>query len=500
MPPGEGTPSVLGCAISRGKRGRFFLANIPLANPSGVTVQDRLSLIQNFAENSRKVLCQATFGAGAYAIGGRLLGFKPVPPQAALVTGAALLAGLALCPSGADPNDIVGTPPSFQGGQCSVLYDVTAELTAPNGSTQQALARVLGPVKGLEFVNPPLVSISGLYVVGGLPGNPQGKSYGILSSGSPAQIPSSRILSVVRVDGQPDNCGSLPNTGGQIITNVNSGDTIDNSTVNNNSENNYIAPVFFNVGGVSGSLNLSFGDIKIGSLLPLNFSINISGTRFKFEENPDGDLEPKPVNPDPGTPETGEEQLQELLDKLEEIRVCVCESSPPVELVTAAIPFVTDDSPGCEPQTFPLEVLSSSYTPDKAGKLINSAVLASLGCEALSGPEQLPEQLIFAATTLSDGRELFTGPITPEVCSLRLQITSFDPNLLNRINLYPAANQFKFGSVAFTALNSDGGGDYIYVFDSNTYIPLPSRGKNGRLRVLFKAGISFEVFDTGERL
>jgi hypothetical protein len=46
----------------------------------------------------------------------------------------------------------------------------------------------------------------------------------------------------------------------------------------------------------------------------------------------------------------------------------------------------------------------------------------------------------------------------------------------------------------------EGGGDYIYVFDEQTYIPLPKRGKSGKLRILMKRGISFNVYDSGERL
>jgi hypothetical protein len=66
--------------------------------------------------------------------------------------------------------------------------------------------------------------------------------------------------------------------------------------------------------------------------------------------------------------------------------------------------------------------------------------------------------------------------------------------------LFPSANQRKFGSVGFSIKPIGGGGKPIYIYDEDTYIPFPKRSKVGRLRILLKRGLSFEVYDTGERL
>jgi hypothetical protein len=132
-------------------------------------------------------------------------------------------------------------------------------------------------------------------------------------------------------------------------------------------------------------------------------------------------------------------------------------------------------------------------------KFVTSAILASEQCESLQ-VEQLPESQIFAATVTVGGAEVFTGLIDNEVVSLRVKITAYDEGILPQISAYPDSNQRKFGSVSYVGPSVEGGGDYIYVFDTDTYIPLPRRGKRGKLRVLFKPGTSFQVFDTGERI
>jgi hypothetical protein len=83
---------------------------------------------------------------------------------------------------------------------------------------------------------------------------------------------------------------------------------------------------------------------------------------------------------------------------------------------------------------------------------------------------------------------------------LFLKITEIRDDGPEKINLYQASNQRKFGSVSFVTDGVVGGGDYIYIFDQETYIPLPRRGKEGRLRILMKKGLTFEVYDAGERL
>jgi hypothetical protein len=467
---------------------RLILTAFVKVMASSIIVTDRDSLAANFAENSVNVLCQAAFGAGAYAIGSGLLGIPPVSAPVALVTGGALLAALTFCPSGgASQDDIFGSPPQFAGGQCAtayrftaVIFDRTGFASAVDGSFSGAAAAFYppyaGPVAGRAIT---VVNAAGRQI-----GNSNGLSG---SDGAPYRVGD---IVVSRLDGLPDNCGSLPSSGGQIITNNITGDTIDNSKVENNQNSFQIIPVFIDVGGINASLNLKFGPIQIEKLLPLEFNIDIGGANFKFGEDDDGRIKPRGTNPDKDAPNDKIEKL------LKEIKECVCGGS--VELETFSIPF-SDAAGSCDLDTIQVEVPKGSVPPGAENLLLNSAVAAKERCENRS-PEQLEESQIFAATITVGGAEIFTGLIDNDVISLRIQIDAFDPELLQKITLYPDSNQRKFGSVSYVGASVNGGGDYIYVFDQSTYVPLPKRGKKGRLRILFKPGTSFRVFDTGERL
>jgi hypothetical protein len=224
--------------------------------------------------------------------------------------------------------------------------------------------------------------------------------------------------------------------------------------------------------------------------------VNIGGSRWGFEIQPDGSGKPFPVNPDPELPVDQSDSWKKILDKLEEIKLCVCAGDQP-NFKADLLDYL--DEAGCEIKKQLVFFPEGEELNPIINRFIRSALLAEKTCSD-GLPPQKDEELIFAATTLQDGRELFSGDIGPEVVSLRLKITAYSSGLCVPITTYPAAKQHKFGSVNFTIKNSDGGGDYLYVFDTDTYIPLPRRGKKGKLRILFKEGISFEVYDTGERL
>jgi hypothetical protein len=244
------------------------------------------------------------------------------------------------------------------------------------------------------------------------------------------------------------------------------------------------------VGGINNSLNLKFGDIVIEKLLPLEFNIDIGGSRFKFREKPDGDLEPVGINPEQ---EAANDRIESLLRGIKD---CVC--SPSAEMSELFLPVVAA-SDSCDVISERFLVPKGSVGSSVVDKFVTSAVLASQQCDSLQ-VEQLPESQIFSATTSSGGGEILTDEIGTEVVSLRLKITDFDEESLGKIGLYPDSNQYKFGAVNYCSFDDSGGGDYIYVFDNSTYIPLPTRGKKGRLRVLLKPGTSFIVYDTGERI
>lgn len=458
--------------------------------PSNIVVTDRKTLSDNFSENAGRFLCDVTLGTGAYAVGGQLLGLVKLAPPARLITAGAVLTALALCPSSADEGALYGAPPPFSGGQCPVVYDFTYVksddvITPAQGRID---ANVLGPIQSVEVTfeegipdrnlkrfTARIVGAQGLVVFTDFAFT---AAFGTCS------------IALVRNDNLPDDCGSFGGQGGQIITNVNNGDTIDNSKVVDSRDQKVIVPVFFNVGGINNSLNFEFGDLVIESLLPLSFNVDIGGSRFGFEEGDDGKLKPKKTNPDK---DGAANKIEELL---KEIKECVCK--PDVDLDMLFLPVV-DASVSCDIKALNFLVPKGSVSPSQERVIEETAQLAREACKRRN-VEQLPEKQIFAATVVTGGAEVFTGEIDVDVVSLRVKIDGFDENILPKITLYPDSNQRKFGSVAFVTDSVQGGGDYIYVFDSDTYVSLPKRGKKGKLRILFKAGTSFSVFDTGERI
>jgi len=455
---------------------------------SSIVVSDYETLAQNFSENAKTVLCSAVFGAGAYAIGGRLLGAAALTPPTALATAGALMVALAACPTSANQGDIFGQPPAFSGGQCDAVYLFEWDLIS-NG--------VLMPNQG-GFFRGPADTISAPYTnnTGGNGGafrNGVPVQGGFLASygsvGQPFSL-SGGMKNLRRQDGGSDNCGNAPVVGGQVISNTTTGDTIDNSTVENNENYTTVIPVLFNAGGINNTINLSFGPIEIESLFPIRFNIDVGGIGFKFKQKPNGDLEPDFSNPDKELPD---DKLQKLL---KEIKACVCEPAPQLDMLM--LPTVSMEAP-CQFRTEELLVPRGSVSSEEYGRFLDTAALALGECERIN-VVQLEESAIYSATTTQDGRELFTGLINPEVVSLILRITAITESGPDLISLYPAANQRKFGSVSFVTDGVEGGGDYIYVFDVETYIPLPLRGKQGRLRLLLKRGLSFSVYDSGERI
>lgn len=460
-----------------------------MAQPSDVVVTDFDTLAQNFYQNSVSAVCSLAIGTGTYAIGARALGLAKFTPQTAIATTAAMMAALALCPSGANQQEIMGTPPPFTGGQCPVSYhcvvDYRFNSDVANGNPgipSQEQFNTIGP---LSLRKRPDGSSAGRFFYEVVNGN---GSVPWQFQLNPSKGDTFSMI-VTRNDGQSDNCGSLPREGGQIITN-NEGDTINQTTIQDNSNKTIVFPVNFNLGGISGVINMPFSNVRIAGFLPLTFKINIGGTDFGFKRKPDGTGEPYETNPD----EKG--TTDELTQLLKEIKICVCK--PDVDLDMLYLPVV-DSETSCDVTTARFLVPKGSVSEEAVAIFQTSAQLASSKCEEVS-PIQLEESLLFAATITTGGKELFTPLIDNQVISLRVKITDYNENLLPKISLYPDSDQRKFGSVSYVGASVSGGGDYIYVFDTNTYIPLPSRGKKGRLRVLFKPGTSFEVYDTGERL
>jgi hypothetical protein len=484
------------------------MAQVP--TPSSVIISDPSTLVQNFTENAGKVYCQAASDAGRLAILGFASGAGEVVPQALIGLGALAVLGAATCQSAYDPSQIVPEPPPFTGGQCATNYSVTYRVRLVNIDSCAVVYDATGTdtVMGPVSFDTIATGVTGGTSCGGGPRQvPQMRwrlkngSGGVVNSVDYFDVAPSgvTIQSVTRIDGQPDNCGNIPGGGGQIITNIDEGDTIDNSTVTDNSRTTYVAQTTFNFSGSQFTVNMPFSNIKVDSLLPLNFSIEIGGVRFGFGQDPNDPtnptLHPRPTNPnpvDPAKPETSYDDLKELLNQIKD---CVCQ--PDVDLDMLFLPYV-DAASSCDVETATLLVPKGSVSENLVQAFNNSAVLASTKCEE-NAIVQKPRTLIYAATTLPGGGELFTGDIASEVRSLVIVITAIDNPSLRIIDLYPDAKQRKFGSVSFVLSDVNGGGDYIYIFDTESFVPLPKRGKPGRLRILMKPGISFSVYDSGER-
>lgn len=456
--------------------------------PSPIVVSDFDSMAQNFGQNAQRAFCDLTYGVGTYAIGARILGLAKFTPQTSLIASGALVASLALCPSGASENAIFGSPPGYTGGQCPVGYRtrvVGVVGRAPGGGGGSAIDEQRFGFGPIRLIQSPTNDGTGLtnYRVQGADGQAiHAIRYGPSNGDELA-------LTVVRNDGLPDDCGNQSSEGGQIVSGP-GGDTLDPTTVVDNSGDTLVIPVTVNMGGISNVINLPFSNFRIGSLLPFRLLVNVGGVDFGFERKPDGSNEPFPVSPDE---EVDPRKYKELLEK---IRQCVC--NPPVELESFDIPFV-ESSVSCDLDSARVQVPKDSIPPSLSLSLLSSAQLASEACLSRT-PEQLPENLLYSDMTTRDRLEIFTPEIDPEVFSLRIRITDQSGFSLPKISTYPSANQYKYGSVAFVLDGIDGGGDYLYVFDKDTYYQLPTRAKKGRLRVLFSEGLAFQVWDTGERV
>lgn len=233
-------------------------------------------------------------------------------------------------------------------------------------------------------------------------------------------------------------------------------------------------------------------DISFPISIPINLGgIDVGGINLKF----DGTFE---ISFSQG--KGGESKDYTAI--LNEIRNCACpKPTPPVcTYDTVDIPYLdtSDSGEPCKVSTFKLQVAPGGLSSVNAARLASTSAAALSGCQA-EAPVQQQEVLIAVGTVPSPAVEQFTPPIPPEVVSIRVRITSIPPEL-SKVFVYPAADQYKFGSVAFSLLPARAGGDYVYLFDQDTYIPLPRRAKPGVIRLLLKGGVGWEVYDTGERL
>jgi hypothetical protein len=227
------------------------------------------------------------------------------------------------------PLPAAGRPqPPFQGGQCSVVYNVSGRANYSGTAIPAGIALgptpVNGPVRGMVSENLP-PNTTQVYVLGLVDaGHPDGR-YGIAtlntSFGGGNDFQNAVVTSVVRQDGQPDNCGSLPALPPALPP---GGNTV-NSPVTYTTNNNVTVtiPMVIAFGYASFSFD---GTVEIP--LTLNFTanpeLNLSGTL---------NLNTGDTNfyPDPGAPTDG------------------CDNSPNDFIPDPSIPNYPPTLPGVDP-------------------------------------------------------------------------------------------------------------------------------------------------------
>jgi hypothetical protein len=246
-----------------------------------------------------------------------------------------------------------------------------------------------------------------------------------------------------------------------------------------NVTNNYNTTINYNYEGDTNnySLDLNFGPIVLAPVLtfPITVPVSISGSVKIGDVKIDFDGLPtfEPNRPGGGTPEPPE-----------------CPDT-----TTIVVPFAIRES--CSQSSVEVEVLSDSLPPALVGRLIDTVNLALECCGEEPTPPQEPEALLSSGTAPNPAGEQFVT-VPDECVSVRLRITA--PGAARQVTTYGTAGQRKYGSLGFALVGMNGGGDYVYVYDAETYYPLPPRGKPGRIRLLLAPGVVWELYDTGERL
>lgn len=226
------------------------------------------------------------------------------------------------------------------------------------------------------------------------------------------------------------------------------------------------------------TINVNFGGFRLEPQfnIPITIPVDIGGIKIgDVILRPEAEPEYRP-NPAP----TGDESTE-----------------PPEcpETSTIVVPFAIRES--CSQSSAELEVLSDSLPPALVGRLIDTVNLALECCGQEPETVQEPETLLSSGTAPNPPGERFVN-LPDECVSVRLRITG--AGSARQVTTFGSVGQRKYGSLGFALSNMAGGGDYVYVYDNETYYPLPPRAKPGRIRLLLAPGVQWELYDTGERL
>lgn len=405
-------------------------------------------------------------------------------------------------------NDYPGfVPPTaeapFDGGQCPVEYDVTAQWTVKRNLTNQVFtasgtSRFLGPIN-----------------LAGTQTN-QGLIAGYVSTGQGLQPVTDQfdvnewsdfsfgIQGVSRVDGQPDNCGSPPirfpgepqpgDDDGITINipiEISPGVTVDVDVELLPDINNVVIPVVinnrvvaeinlggvnFNIGGSNGG-----GNVDLGPVLDA-----IADTQGQIETTRDDLIQGQnqtntEVNENQALIEAATEIINSVLQQV--VRIGIPENLP--------LPGTQDL---CETRNVvPNNIFNALFYISDQLRLIRQ-----INCTT-----NIPGSLIGVFTSTVEERvTVFNLP--EGACILEIEITNVQ--LPQRLSSYfVSASEGVNAKFGFCNLvYSDGSGNYIHdvvgqIWSKRTYVEVPKGSKATGLRILLEPELSVAVYDSGIR-
>lgn len=416
-----------------------------------------------------------------------LAGLSLKTPQTAAFAVPLLIYGALTCGGDGPPEGTVPNRPAA-GGQCQgvayrvfLKFEYYTDSTGNNTSTTDTNFTVVGPIS-VTAIPPIGLTLS--------PANPAWEFNGVQRAFAfLGMVPETIVVYYVRLDGLPDNCGDgppvLPNPppdpgpgpyppivyppeGGPVYVEV----EIDESQT-------FFVPIY--VGPIL---------FKPEFIFPI--TINIDGVNFDI--NPD--FVPEVSGGGGGLTPEQEEQLSEAFNASDRIKLDAIADEIFEEQTIQLTGGLCDDEPTSIVVTGnAFDVLAAAFTQES-----NLRYTQSNGLCPPPTPEPVDESLIFAVTATESGLEFVSGPISPEVVRIRVQITAFNGIYVPPTSYFARANQRKFGSVALSYDDSSAGGEFLWLWDERTYWTLPRRGTSANIRLLISQSVSVSVFDTGDRI
>ena len=371
------------------------------------------------------------------------------------------------------PGDLTATsePPPFEGGQCPTLYQVRLNWTESDGDTGITNQFLDGPISNIYIRPQPsspsndFLSIDHL----GQDGNPtttnvHGTTFGV-------KITSWSVHTLQRVDGQPDNCGSLPGSGPTYPDGVdlppapNVGDEV--------FPKEYIEVAPTGPDGQPYPITVEIGPATYcGNGV---ICVEVNGRPYKL--TPEGDI----VTGDEEVAPRDDEQTP--TDKLDEL---LNEFNKEVSGVLRA--------EGCDEALYERAYFGTGFTGLEA--MINAAVLLRTdtdltACDCFVEEDLMPPQLL-ASFPQSDGIEVWKVPLSSAVRMAYLEVNG-NPGSLRVYRLAGNDREADFGfwSIGYDVGNEEYNGPQIGVTTITSSLPVPPPMGRGRYaRISLKKGIS----------